>query len=234
MVVYRKRSTTIAPAALSNSYLIGSERSGTSTTTLISWGGFGPTATLSMFTAGTPLGCRDHTGSGPGDQWRQRHQDRVRVAAGLEAELGAAVVQQVELHVAPAPLQLIGALGVGPGAIHVPRDQPRVDVEERLADLAGEREVTLQVVLQVVVEDAADAAVLAAMRQIEVLVRPRLEARVVVRVERGASLLETRMERARVRLVRHDRIEIGAAAEPGPRGLDVPGVHVRGRHVRRT
>jgi hypothetical protein len=48
MVVYRKRSTTIAPAALSNSYLIGSERNGTSTITLISCGGLGPTAILSM------------------------------------------------------------------------------------------------------------------------------------------------------------------------------------------
>ncbi len=48
MVVYRNRSTMIAPEALSNSYLIGSERIGTSMITLTSAGGLAPIGTRMM------------------------------------------------------------------------------------------------------------------------------------------------------------------------------------------
>src|SRR5262245_30655066 len=48
MGVYRKRSTTSVPAALSSSYLIGSPPIGTSITTLTSCGGFRPTGIASM------------------------------------------------------------------------------------------------------------------------------------------------------------------------------------------
>ena len=50
-----------------------------------------------------------------------------------------------------------------------------IDLQERLADRAGEREVALQIAFQVVVEDAADTALLIAMRQMEIFVRPCLE-----------------------------------------------------------
>ena len=63
----------------------------------------------------------------------------------------------------------------------MPPDQLRVDVEERLADVLGEREMALEVAFEIVVEDAADAARLAAMRDEEVLVGPLLEALVGVR-----------------------------------------------------
>ena len=49
--------------------------------------------------------------SGPARLGRQRHQDRLDVAAGHQAELGAAVVQQVELDIAAAAHQLVLALG---------------------------------------------------------------------------------------------------------------------------
>src|SRR5918996_863218 len=84
------RPITIAPAALSNSYLIGSERSGTSMITLISCGGLGPSPILLMSMAGLRRRARPY--SGPGDQGRQRHQDCFGVACGLEPELGTAVV----------------------------------------------------------------------------------------------------------------------------------------------
>jgi hypothetical protein len=54
-------------------------------------------------------------------------------------------------------------------------DDLRIDVEERLADGAGEAEVALEVAgVVAVVEDAADAARLLAVRQVEVLVAPGL------------------------------------------------------------
>ena len=50
----------------------------------------------------------------PGRLRGQRHQDRLDIAAGLEAEQGAAVVEQVELDIAAAADQLVAALLVGP------------------------------------------------------------------------------------------------------------------------
>ena len=45
----------------------------------------------------------------PGRLGRQAHQDRVDVAAGAQAEQGAAVVDQVELGIAAAPFELLAA-----------------------------------------------------------------------------------------------------------------------------
>src|SRR3546814_12833887 len=84
--------------------------------------------------------------------------DRLDVAAGLQAEQRAAVMQQVELDVAAAPNQLVASLRLGPAIVHVPLDEARVDVEECLSDVAGEGEVGLEAAVEIVVEDAADAA----------------------------------------------------------------------------
>ena len=55
---------------------------------------------------GGELAIRDRTrNSFPLRQRRQAHQDGVDVAAGLEPEKGAAVVEQVELDVAAAELE---------------------------------------------------------------------------------------------------------------------------------
>src|SRR5262245_24791088 len=45
---------------------------------------------------------------------RQRREDRVDIAAGAQPEDGAAVVEQVELHVAAAAHELLLALGLAP------------------------------------------------------------------------------------------------------------------------
>ncbi len=46
---------------------------------------------------------------------RHRRQDRLHIAAGAQAEDGAAVVEQVELDIAAAADQLLLALGLAPG-----------------------------------------------------------------------------------------------------------------------
>ncbi len=65
----------------------------------------------------------------PAHLGRQRHQDRLDIAAGHQAELGAAVVQQVELDIAAAAHELVLALGGRPRLVHVrgapARDRPR-------------------------------------------------------------------------------------------------------------
>jgi hypothetical protein len=50
----------------------------------------------------------------PSGERRQRHQDRLDIAAGLEPELGAAVVEQVEFDIAAAADELMAPLFVGP------------------------------------------------------------------------------------------------------------------------
>src|SRR5258706_16420961 len=80
---------------------------------------------------------------GPSHQGRQRHQYRLRVAAGFQTEHSPPVVEQVELDVAAAADQLMAALLLGPGELHPRPHNSREDAEEGFADRADEREVTL-------------------------------------------------------------------------------------------
>ena len=89
----------------------------------------------------------------------------------LQAEQRAAVVQQVELRVAPAPVLLPSALAVAERHLPAPRHDLAVGgqegVRDRPRELQRPREAPL---VQVVEEQPADAARLAAVRQEEVLV----------------------------------------------------------------
>src|SRR5438477_9358463 len=86
---------------------------------------------------------------------RQRHQDRLHIAAGLEAEEGAAVVEQVELDVAAALDELRLALLGRPGLEEMAAGKRGVDLKESFADRAGEGEVALGVASRVIVEEDA-------------------------------------------------------------------------------
>ena len=95
-----------------------------------------------------------------------------------------------------------------------------------------------QSALQIVVEDAADAAHLVAVLEEEIFVAPFLV--FVVGRDRGvgvAGRLHRGVEGAAVGIVLRaaaveHRREVGAAAEPGLGGDDEARVHVHGRHVR--
>src|SRR5262249_46351976 len=107
---------------------------------------------------------------------RQRGQDRIDVAAGAQPEDGAAVGEQVELDIAAAADELLLALGVAPGLGEIAAHQPWIDVAERAPDRLREGEVGVPVAaVEVIVEDAADAAHLLAMLQEEIVVAPALE-----------------------------------------------------------
>src|SRR5205823_5644888 len=111
--------------------------------------------------------------SGPGRFGRERHQDRFDIAAGPQAEAGAAVVEQVELDVTAAADQLVTALFGGPRAVHpCPRDR-RKDREKRFADRPDKSEIAFPVAAREIVEEnPAGAARLAAMWQVEIVVAP--------------------------------------------------------------
>src|SRR5207244_3977071 len=83
----------------------------------------------------------------PARHRRQRHEDRLDPAAGLEAEERAAVVQQVELHVPPAAELLKGPLALAVGRVLAPPGDRYIGVEEAGPAVADERERTPQVPL---------------------------------------------------------------------------------------
>src|SRR5690606_5308853 len=111
---------------------------------------------------------------------RQGHQDGLRIAAGLQAEGGAAIIEQVELHIAAAATELVLALLLRPVMVHVAADDLGIDIAKRPADVLGEGEVLFPVAFQPVIEDAADAARLVAVRQEEILIAPFLVARIKI------------------------------------------------------
>src|SRR5690606_17324385 len=103
--------------------------------------------------------------SGPLHLGGHGREDRLDVAAGLEAKGGAAVVEEVELDVAAAADELLVAIGGGPWGGEVAADDGGVGVDKGGSDVAREGEVGVPVArVVVVVEDAADAARLVAVR----------------------------------------------------------------------
>src|SRR5207302_224499 len=97
--------------------------------------------------------CSTTARPSPAHQRREAHEDRLGVAAALEAEQRAAVVDEVEFDVAAAPAQLCGAILLGPGNAAAPLDQRHVRGQEGLADASHEGPVLRTA--QVVEEDAA-------------------------------------------------------------------------------
>src|SRR6185503_2717886 len=102
-------------------------------------------------------------------------------------------------------------------------------------DRANKGEIARPVAaVEIVEKDPAGAARFAAMRQIEILVAPRLETLVAFGVVAGAGGLQRGVEFPGGLLVGIDRSEVGAAAEPGFAGYDMARVHVDRWHQRRA
>jgi hypothetical protein len=134
---------------------------------------------------------------------------------------------------------LLVTLGFGPGRGEVSSHQLGIDAEESAADVLREGEVGVEIAgVQPIVEDAADAAHLAAMLQVEIFIAPFFEF-VVGRDGRMriARRLHGGVKGGRVGIVLgapaiEHRREVDAAAEPRLGGDDVARVHVDRRNVR--
>src|SRR5438477_5247058 len=114
-------------------------------------------------------------GSGPAHERRQRHQDGVHISPCLEAEPRAAVVEQIELGVAPAADELMLPLIVRPLPVHAPPHNLRINFEESETHVAHEGEIGIPVAARKPVEeDSAGAARFAPVRQEEIFVAPCL------------------------------------------------------------
>src|SRR6185436_9066977 len=91
----------------------------------------------------------------PGDQRRQRHQDRFGAAARLQAEQRAAVVDKVELDVAAAAELLEGPLLQREGFALAALGDWQVRLQKVVAAVADKGEESIDIALEVVEEDAA-------------------------------------------------------------------------------
>src|SRR5439155_3054548 len=110
----------------------------------------------------------------------------------------------------------------------------QVRLEEMLAAVADEGKQGIDIALEVVEEDATDAARLAAVRQVEIIVAPLLEAGMVGDAWMAAAdLTPDAVEVNDVFAVGIVRRQVGAAAEPLTRALGQEAeVGVNGRHQR--
>ena len=108
------------------------------------------------------------------------------------------------------------------------------DVEEGLADILGEGEVSCVVAaVMVIIKDTATAARLVAMGQEKILVAPSLILGVPSRIMLVAGPLIGRMEsdgvfEALVALIGQKRGQVAAAAKPALARADEAGVHMDG------
>src|SRR6266480_7927809 len=108
---------------------------------------------------------------------RQRHEDRFGAPARLQTEQGAAVVHQIEFDIAAAPVGLEFFFSFTVWQIFPSFDYRAIRREEMISHGAGERKGKIEVAIgEVIEEDAADAARLAAVAQVEILVALALEA----------------------------------------------------------
>ena len=132
-----------------------------------------------------------------------RHQDSLRVATGLQSELGAPVIEQIELDVTSAPAQLVGALFLGPDLVHVATHDRWICLQEGRPDVASKSEIGGPVPGgEMVIEDAADPARFVTVGQKEIFIAPLLEAWVVVGVVTIAGRTKGAVKCGRVCIVR--------------------------------
>src|SRR5690606_7434603 len=116
---------------------------------------------------------------------RHRTKDRLAAPARLQPEQRAAIVDEVELDVTTAAPRLEITLALGPRLVAMAHDDRRIRFEEGVAHRSCQRETGHEAAfVEVIEEDAADAARLVAVLQEEVIVAPALEARVPVGTER--------------------------------------------------
>src|SRR5205085_4465680 len=164
----------------------------------------------------------------PADQRGEAHEDGVDVAAALESEESAPIVDEVELHVAAAPAELLGPIALRPGHAPASFDDGNVRGQERVADAL--HELVLLRAAEIVEEDSTHSALRVAVGDEEILAGPLREARVALG---PAGLLQHAVEVRGVLRERTEWGEIHAAAEPRRvAGLEVTHVHVDDGHKR--
>src|SRR5437660_1805241 len=168
----------------------------------------------------------------------QGHQYRLGAADRLQAEQRAASRSEIELHMPAAAIGLEIPLALAVRKTFPALDNRKIGRKKMVADAASELEARIETTLvQIIEENPADAARLAAMLEIKVLVAPALEAGIALGAESLERLPARGMKVARVLLEAVVGGHVHAAAEPPDRlalrlGRDQePDVHVNGRDI---
>src|SRR3546814_16605656 len=115
-------------------------------------------------------------------------------------------MHQVEFGIAAAPCQHAAILLLRPAFPHAPPDDGREGPKERLAHVPREGEAGVEIALQMVVENPADAAMHAAMGYEEIVVRPCLAPGIIVRVMGVAGRFQRGMAMRRVLVAGQGRV----------------------------
>src|SRR5690606_39298867 len=122
---------------------------------------------------------------------------------------------QVELDVAAAPVELEAALFVGRVAVVIAFDDRDIGAQEGFTDRTCERECAVEIGLgEVVEEDPAHAARLAAVLEEKIIVAPALEAGMPLWPEGSQRVAARLVEMDDIPLERIEGREVHAAAEP--------------------
>src|SRR5881396_2068710 len=172
----------------------------------------------------------------PLHQRGQGHQYRLSAAGRLQAEQRAAIIDEIELDIAAAAISLEVSLTLAVRKIFPALDDGKISREKMVADGASELETRIETSLvQIIEENPSDAARLAAVLEIEVLIAPAFEAGIAIGAESLERLPARGVKVARVLLEPVVGGHVHAAAEPPDRlalrlGRDQePHVHVNGR-----
>src|SRR5438067_8588527 len=129
--------------------------------------------------------------------------------------MGAAVVDQVELDVAAATRLLKGALGVAIRFVLATANDRDVRFKKGAAAVAHESKELLEIALQIVKKNSADAPRLVAVRQEKIVVTPALETLVIGHAGVAlANVLPCPVKMDHVFAEGVIRRQVGAAAEP--------------------
>ena len=104
---------------------------------------------------------------------RQAHHNGFSAPAVLQAKMGAAVVEQVKFDVTPAAVALKFAFALAPSDVFPRLDDGQIGGEVGLTHALRKRaSVGKGQFVEIIKENAADAARFAAMRQVEIAVAP--------------------------------------------------------------
>src|SRR5262249_20806539 len=147
-------------------------------------------------------------------QRRKTHQNRFRSAARFESKDRPTIVEKIEFDVAASTIQLILTLAFTVRLIHSSSCDWKVCVQKSVPHIVNEGEVLFTLSLQVIEENAPDAAHLAAMLECEIFIAPLLESWIELGVVAIASLLDGSMKVPSVFVDRVIGSEIHSTAKP--------------------